>query len=39
MKIDKGAQLIGKPRKRDLILAPPRLELLDASISEIHIHS
>jgi hypothetical protein len=36
MKIDKGTQLISKPGKRDLILATPYLELLNASISEIH---
>ena len=36
MKIDKRAQLVRKPGKRDLILAAPHLELLDASISEVH---
>ena len=39
MKIDKGAQLVRKPGKRDLILAAPHLELLDASISEVHTYS
>ena len=34
--VDKVAQLIGDPRKRDLVLATPAFEFLDATIREVH---
>jgi hypothetical protein len=36
MKINKPPQLIGEPGEGNLIIAPPSLQLLNATISEIH---
>jgi hypothetical protein len=36
VEVDEGTQLISEPGERDLILAPPRLQLLDTPIGEVH---
>ena len=37
MEVDEGTQLISEPGERHLILAPPRLQLLDTPIGEVHV--
>jgi hypothetical protein len=36
MKINERLELISEPPETDFVLSPPRLELLNAPISEIH---
>src|SRR3712207_728003 len=36
VRVDEGLQLVGQPGERDLLLAPPAGQLLDAAVSEVH---
>src|SRR5215207_11085586 len=36
VRVDERAQPVGQPRERDLLVAAPRLELLDPTVGEVH---